>query len=165
VAISTIRLALICFALLLPARPAVFAAVKGPAPGVLGVSLGMTEEAARKLLRRLGEQKKETKKEEEEEGGEEEVWNLTRDPRYASVIVGFDRRHRVRYVTAFAREGGRRVRYGDVGDVKGARREGDGKNYRYTWEVAAKGGRPGYLAIARGADPQYLSSYSVKRVE
>lgn len=134
-----------------------------PLPGILGVKLGMKEEAVRKLLQKIGKQQKEEKKEEEEEGGEEEIWILTNNPNYASLIVGFDRKHLVRYVTVFSVKKGSNVSYSAIGNVKEAKFESNPSNYRYTWDVAANGKNPRYLVIARGTDSKFLSSLSIKR--
>ena len=145
----------------------ILAADKTPPPRVLGVKIGMKEEAVREFLRKIGKQHKEEKKEEEEEeGGEEEIWTLTNDKNYESLIVGFDRKHLVRYVSVFAgKNSSGKVLYGDIGDVKKARVESTGNNYRYTWDVAAKGKMPHYLVIARGTNSQNLSSLSIKRID
>lgn len=143
------------------------ASAKAAPRAVLGVSPGMSEEAARRVLRRVAEkQGDEGKKEEEEEGhGREEIWTLKRDPHFAKVIVGLDAGNRVRYVTALAREAGRRMAYSDVAALKDARAEESGVFRRYTWEVKSRGRTPGYLVIAQGRDPQYLMSLSIKSNE
>jgi hypothetical protein len=142
----------------------ILSAGKDPLPGVLGINLGMKEDAVRKLLQKIGKQQKEEKKEEEDEGGgEEEIWTLTKNPNYESLIVGFDKKHQVRYVSVFAGKNSGGVRYSDIGDLKAARLESNPSNYRYTWDVAAKGRTPRYLVIARGTDSQFLSSYSIKK--
>lgn len=134
---------------------------------VLGVRPGMSEEEAHRVLRRVAEkQGDEGEKEEEEEGrGVDEIWTLKRNPHFAKVIVGLDARNRVRYVTALAKEGGRRMAYGDVAALKDATAEESGVFRRYTWEVKPRGKSPGYLVIAQGRDPQYLMSLSIKRIE
>lgn len=135
---------------------------------VLGVSLGMSEEEAHRVLRRVAEKQGDEgqKEEEEEEGrGRDEIWTLKRDPHFAKVIVGLDAGNRVRYVTALAKEGGRRMAYSDVAALKDAKAEESGVFRRYTWEVKPRGKSPGYLVIAQGRDPQYLMSLSIKRIE
>lgn len=134
---------------------------------VLGVSPGMSEEDAHRVLRRVAEkQVDEGEKEEEEEGrGRDEIWTLKRDPHFAKVIVGLDARNRVRYVTALAKEDGRRMAYSDVAALRGARAEESGVFRRYTWEVKPHGKSPGYLVIAQGRDRQYLMSLSIKGIE
>jgi hypothetical protein len=141
-----------------------FAADQNPQPSILGIKLGMKEKAVRKLLQKIGKQQKEEKKEEEEEGGEEEIWLLTGNSKYDSLIVGFDRKHLVRYVSVFAEKNKNGVRYSEIGDLKSARFEGNPSNYRYTWDMPAKGKVPRYLVIARGIDKQYLTSYSIKKL-
>lgn len=137
---------------------------QSPQPSILGVKLGMKEEAVRKLLRKIGKQQKEEKKEEEEEGGEEEIWNLSGNENYDSLIVGFDAEHLVRYVSVFAGKKTSKIGYGDLGDLKTARFESNPSNYRYTWDVPSNGKNPHYLVIARGTDKQFLSSYSIKKI-
>jgi hypothetical protein len=111
----------------------------------------------------MGKQQKEEKKEEEEEGGEEEIWMLKNNPNYESLIVGFDRKHLVRYITVFTGKSGGKVRYTDIGNVKEAKFESNPSNYRYTWDVPAKGKTPRFLVIARGTNQDFLSSYSIKK--
>jgi len=149
----------ICFALILMAI-SVGASARAPRPLVLGIRLGMEEDDARARLQKIGRQRKEEKKETEE--NEEEVWLLDGHPSFEYLFVGFDDKHHVRYVTVVMRKGGRRVRYSEMGNTKAAVRASDTGNYRFTWKVAAIGKRRGYLAIARGSDPVYLSSYSIK---
>ena len=128
-----------------------------PRREVLGLSLGMSKETARRRLQELGQLEREERK-------RQEVWKL-RDPRFAHLLLGFDSQDKLRYVTALARAGGSRVRYREMGDLKRARNDGAGNNYYYTWELAAHADQPRGLAIARGTDPEYLSSYSLKKVE
>lgn len=134
-----------------------------PLPSILGIKLEMKEDTARKILQKMGKQQKEEKKEEEEEGGEEEIWVLNGNSNYDSLIVGFDRKHLVRYVSVFAGKKGGSVRYSSIGNVKEAKFESNSSNYRYTWNVAAKGKTPHFLVIARGTDKEFLSSYSIKK--
>lgn len=149
----------LCAALLLVVSSSVLADVKEPPPSILGISLGMKEAEARKLLDKLGRLQREERK-------RQEIWSLTSDPLYASLIIAFDKKQEVRYVTVFTHEGAqKRVRYSELGDVKNARLERIGNNFKYTWDVASKGGEPRYLVVARGTDAQYLSSYSIKRVQ
>ncbi len=137
--------------------------LSAPLPGILGIKLGMKEDAVRRILGKMGKQQKEEKKEEEEEGGEEEIWKLAGNPNYESLIVGFDRQHSVRYVSVFAGKKGSNVRYSNIGSLKEAKFESNPSNYRYTWDVAAKGKTPRFLVIARGTNKDFLSSYSIKK--
>lgn len=88
---------------------------------------------------------------------------MLRDRRIAFLVVAFDREHKVGRIIASARRGAR-VRYSDVGSLKNAERATDGRNFSYTWKVAAKGNQPGYVVIARGGNPKYLASYSFFRL-
>lgn len=153
------RLPIVFAFLLLSFTPAATAAGKEPVPGVLGISIGMSREAAHKKLGRIGRLEKEERK-------QQEVWILTGDRHYESLILGFNKDYTgVRYITAKAREGGRRVRYGDALDTAKARQLGTAGNYKYVQEVAARAGRPGYVLTARGTDPVYLTYFSVETLD
>ncbi len=137
-----------------------------PRRDLVGLRVGMTEEAAHRRLEKMGHPRKEEQGEEEEEG-REEVWEV-RDPYFSHVIVGFDEGGRIRYVTAVAREGGRsRMRYSDVASLKTARQEGDVSinNYHFVWELSRRGKEPRCFVEARGRDPLYLSTYTIKKAE
>ena len=117
----------------------------------------MIREEVHRRLQRLGTM-------EREERGRQEIWTLAREPRFATVLVGFDADFKVRYVTAIAREGGRRMRYSDLAPIKEARAENaNGAYTRYTWEFKPGQKRAGYFLIAEGRDPEYLKSFSIKR--
>jgi hypothetical protein len=128
-----------------------------PPADVLKLRLEMSREEVHNRLEQLGARF------EREERGRQEVWTLLREPRFASVLVGYDGEYRVRYVTAIAREGGRRVRYADVASLKSAYAENTIASYRYTWEVKPSKKSRGYFVIVTGRDPQYLTSLSIKR--
>lgn len=128
-----------------------------PQPEIMGIGLGMTRNDARARLQSLGTLEKEARK-------RQEVWTV-KDKRISHLLVGYDVDFRVRYVTAIARAGGPRIRYGEIADVKNAQQMRNQGNYKFTWEVAAAHGEFGYLLIAHGHDPQYLDSYSVKRLD
>lgn len=124
---------------------------------VLGLRIGMSRDDVHRRLKSKGTL-------EREERGRQEVWTLAREPRFASVLVGFDADFRVRYVTAIAREGGRRMRYSDLAPIKDARAENaNGAYTRYIWEVKSNKKGAGYFLIAEGRDPEYLKSFSIKR--
>ena len=135
-------------------------AAAGQRRDVVGLRLGMTKEAARRQLQKIGTLQREERK-------RQEVWEV-RDDYFSHVVVGFDQQARVRFVTAVAREGGaRRMRYSDVASLKAARQEGDASinNYNYVWELARRGKEPRVLVVARGRDPEYLSTYTIKKAE
>ena len=126
-----------------------------PRPEIMGISLGMSRADARVRLQSLGTLEREAQK-------QQEVWAV-KDQRVSHLLVGYDPDFRVRYVTALARTGGPRIRYEEVADLKHAQRSNNHGNYKFTWEVEARGGK--YLLIARGHDPEYLDSYSVKNLD
>ena len=126
-------------------------------PEIMGVSLSMSREAALARLKAIGRLEKEERK-------RQEVWAVN-DARVSHLLVGYDTEYRVRYVTAIARAGGPRIRYQDVVDVKHAQRSNNQGNYKFTLEVDARRDRFAYVTIAHGRDPQYLDSYSVKRMD
>jgi hypothetical protein len=124
---------------------------------VLGLRVGMSRENVHRHLQKMGTL-------EREERGRQEVWTLATEPRFASVLVGFDGDFKVRYVTAIARDGGPRMRYSDLAPIKDASAESARGAYtRYTWEAKPGKQRAGYFLIAEGRDPEYLKSFSIKR--
>ena len=128
-----------------------------PQPQIMGISLGMSRDDARTHLKSIGSLQRETRK-------RQEVWTI-RDDRISHLLVGYDPEFHVRYVTAIARTDGPRIRYGDVGDLESAQREQNQGNYKLTWQIAARSGHSAYVLIAHGHDPQYLESYSVKKMD
>jgi hypothetical protein len=128
-----------------------------PPPQIMGVSIGMDRADARARLQSLGTLERETRK-------RQEVWTV-KDDRVSHLLVGYDQELRVRYVTAIARTDGPRIRYEDVADLKSVQREENQGNYRLTWQISGRTGDVAYLLIAHGHDPQYLESYSVKKLD
>jgi hypothetical protein len=129
-----------------------------PAPvRPFGLRLDMTEEAAHERLRKIATQEKEEK--EKEEGGEQEVWILKRDAKYSYLIARFSREHHLILITVVARP--QRARYSDVGRLTKAAKATDGQNYSYKWKVEPGKGTRGYMVVARGSNPKFLTSYSV----
>jgi hypothetical protein len=147
-------------ALLLTLLVAAVAQAKGKEPPkeILGIRVGMSQSDAHGRLRKAGRLEKEERK-------RQEVWALSRDRRFGHIIIGFDADNKVRYVTALARPDGRRVRYSDLADVGRARQLNGVKSYHYEWEVAGHDKRPAYVVMARGTDPQFLSSLSLKKLD
>jgi len=128
-----------------------------PRPEIMGISLGMNRTDARARLQSIGSLERETRK-------RQEVWTI-KDNRISHLLVGYDPDFRVRYVTAIARTEGPRIRYDDVADLQSAQREQNQDNYKLTWQIAARSGQSAYVLIAHGHDPQFLESYSVKRMD
>lgn len=149
------------FILLLCAAAAPAAVAQKTKPELFGVRLGMAEREARARLDKIG------RWEQEKEQRRDSVWELKGDRRFSYVAVGFDKEaRRVRYVTAFARAGGERVRPADVLDLGRAKRIDDpAGNYRLTQEVRARRGSPGYLVRAFGKDPDFITRLTVQRIE
>jgi len=131
------------------------AAPARPRPEIMGVSLDMSRDDARARLKSIGSLEREDRK-------RQEVWAI-KDPRISHLLVGYDADYRVRYITAIARTDGPRIRYQEVADLKSAQHKVVQCNHRYTWEVEARGGHFAYVLVARGHDPEYLDSYSVKK--
>ncbi|HZE73338.1 MAG TPA: hypothetical protein VE135_27835 [Pyrinomonadaceae bacterium] len=113
----------------------------------------------RRKLRRIGKQQKEEKEREGEEG-EQEVWILNRHHQFDYIVTRFDRQHRLLFVTAVVRSDAR-LRYADIAGLAEARHATDGRNHTYTWNISGSGKKPGYLMVARGSDPQFITSYSL----
>lgn len=145
--------------LLLAACAAASASKAEPEPEVAGVRIGMSREAVRARLGRIGRLEKEERK-------QQEIWSLERDPRFSHLMIGYNKTYtEVRYVTATAREGGRRLRYSDVLDLRRARQTGGANNNKYTLQVAARAGQPAYVVTARGAHARYLTYLSVEKID
>lgn len=133
-----------------------------PPRDILGVRLGMNEDAVRARLKKIAKQQKEER--EEEEGGEQEVWIFNKHPRFNYLLVRFDDQHRLIFITLVMNQPSR-FRYDELGELKDAQAATDGRNYTYTWKMASANGRSGYAVVARGSDPQYLNSYSLYRLK
>lgn len=129
---------------------------KEPPRDVLGIRINMSKEMAHRRLQQLGHFVR-------EEPGRQEVWKLEKEPHFASVLIGYDKDNEVRYVTAIAREGGTRILYSNIGNLKKAYAEKTPAHSTYTWKVEARGKSPAYFVIVMGRDPQYLTSLSLKK--
>jgi len=64
-----------------------------------------------------------------------------------------------------ARTDGPRMRYQEVADLKSAQRLNSQGNYRFTWEIPERRGQFAFVIIAHGRDPNFLDSYSIKKIE
>src|SRR5882672_5479442 len=107
------------------------AAARSPRAELVGLRLGMPEEKAQAMLTKLGTRATERAREREAE--EQESWSLRRGP-WGYVAFGVED-GRVRWVTAFARREGPRVRYRDLGSLAECQRTG---TYFFTWRVPAR---------------------------
>ena len=135
----------------------VSAAPARPRPEIMGISLEMSRDDARARLKSIGSLEKEDRK-------RQEVWAV-KDSRISHLLVGYDADYRVRYVTAIARTDGPKIRYQEIADLKSAQRAVVQGNHKFTWEIEARRGQFAYILIARGHDPQYLDSISVKKAD
>ncbi len=135
------------------------AAVRNPRGVILGLRLGMREEAAHRKLRKIAHQQKEDKDAEKE--GEQEVW-LLRDRRLDYLLLRFNHEHQLWLMTVVVRQGSHLL-YSELGDLKRASKATDGRNYTYTWKVNSSAGQKSYLVVARGGDPNYLTSWSISQ--
>src|SRR5690349_18017380 len=146
------RIFIVCL-LLVSGAVAAQARVK---PEIMGVALDMSRDAALARLKSLGQLEKEDRK-------RQEVWAI-KDLRISHLLVGYDADYRVRYVTAIARTDGPRMRYQEIADLKSAQRLNSQGNYRFTWEIPERRGQFAFVVIAHGRDPNFLDSYSIKKV-
>lgn len=148
---------LISFSLLLLISILASVATARPRPEIMGISLEMSRDNARARLKSIGSLEKEDRK-------RQEVWAV-KDSRISHLLVGYDAENRVRYVTAIARTDGPKIRYQEIADLKSARRAVVQGNHKFTWEIEGRRGHEGFIVIARGHDPQFLDSYSVKKAD
>lgn len=151
------RLLNLCLLLIVIVSVPVVVFAGTPQPEIMGISLGMSRADARARLQSIGSLERETRK-------RQEVWTI-KDARISHLLIGYDPDLHVRYVTAIARTDGPRIRYEDVADVQSAQREQNQGNYKLTWQIAARSGHSAYQLIAHGRDPQFLESYSVKKID
>lgn len=130
-----------------------------PKRDILGVHLEMTREDAAKRLDEIGTFERDERK-------QQAVWQV-RDPSFSHVIIGMSKEGKLRYVTAVAREDdeAKRIAYSSIGDLEQARQAGDPaiKNFRFEWSLPARQDQPAAVAVALGRDPEFLSTYSLKR--
>ena len=143
----TIRASLVTALLLGLAVPA--AANKTPTD-VLGLYPGMSDLEVQSRLGKIGEvvRGKDRLK---------QTWKL-KDPRYEYLVLRYDEEWKMHWVTVFARERGRPVRYRDVGDLALATHTGQ---HFYNWTVPARSGVGTWTVTARGAGSRYVESISI----
>jgi hypothetical protein len=127
------------------------AAGKAPAD-LLGLYPGMSDSDAQHRLEKLGEVVR-------GQDMAKQTWRL-RDPRYGYLVLRYDESWRIHWITVFAREAGRRVRYRDLGDLSLAKHTG---HHFYDWTIPARPGSGTWSLVARGTDPKYLDSISISR--
>jgi hypothetical protein len=121
------------------------------ASDIAGIRLDMPRDAVRSTLANVATLEREERK-------RQEVWTLTNDPRFASLIIGYTSDWNVRFVTAVAKPDGVAVPYEQVLDVAAAQHASAGETQTYTLRT----GTPEYLVIAIGK-PERLEYLSLKK--
>lgn len=128
---------------------------------VLGIHFKLAKEDVHKRLKEIGSFVRAERK-------RQEIWQV-RDASFSHLIVAFDKNAKLRFVTAVSREDAdaKRVPYTQIGNVEKARQAGDPSinNFNYEWDLPSLDGHPHLLVIARGRDPTFLTTYSLKKVE
>ena len=117
---------------------------------ILGVRLDMPRDEVRGALTTIGTFEREERK-------RQEIWTV-HDPRYSSLMIGYDSNWKVRYVTAVANPAGAPVTYAEVLEVSTADLRSAGDTHTYTWKT----GTPPYYVIAIGG-PERLTYLSLKK--
>lgn len=132
-----------------------------PSREILGLRLNMTKEKAHERLKEIGKFARDERK-------RQEIWEVKENPHFSHVIIGFDAKNTLRYITAVAREDAdaKRLRYSDIGNIDAAHQAGDPKinNFNYEWKLASAAEGPETLVVARGRDPEAFTTYSLKRL-
>ena len=126
-------------------------------PEIMGIALDMKRDVAQSRLKTIGNLEREERK-------RQEVWAV-KDQRISHLLIGYDAEFRVRYVTAIARTNGPKMRYEEVASLRSAQRTNVQGNLKFTWSVEPRRGHFAYVVMARGHDPKYLDSYSVKKLD
>ena len=128
---------------------------------ILGIHFKLAKDDVHKRLNEIG-----TFLRAERKG--QEIWQI-RDPSFSHLIVAFGKDGTLRFVTAVAREdaAAKRVPYGEMGNLEKARQAGDPgiKNFNYEWDLPSQNGNPHLLVNARGRDPAFLTTHSLKKVD
>ena len=127
---------------------------------ILGVRINMPKADVEKRLKEIGKFVRDERK-------RQQIWEV-RDERFSHVIVGFDSKEKLRYVTAVAREDkdAKRVEYSDIGVLQQAHQAGDPaiNNFNFEWRLEPTKEDAEAMVVARGRDPKFLSTYSLKKL-
>jgi hypothetical protein len=154
------KLIIILWILAAWALPKAYAEARELPRQILGVHLNMTKDEAHKRLQEIGTFERDERK-------QQEIWKV-RDESFSHLIIGFGKDEKLRFVTAVAREDkeAKRVAYDKIGSLKEAEQAGDPQinNFNYQWSLSTKGTNETTLIVARGRDPQFLATYSLKRL-
>src|SRR6185503_2748966 len=126
---------------------------KDPTREVLGLRLGMSEQSARSRLQKIATWQKPAFKK------RLEVWILSHDPTYNYLVVKFKNSQLI-FIQAVVNAAAH-VRYEDLGSLAHAVTRSDGHTHTYEWKIKPHGKQAGCLLIARGSNPEFLTSYSI----
>lgn len=125
---------------------------------ILGIHLKLGKDEVHKRLSEIGSFSRAERK-------SQEIWQV-RDPSFSHVIVAFAKNGKLRFITAVAREDtdAKRVPYEEIGNLQKARQAGDPgiNNFHYEWDIPADRDRPRTLVSARGRDPTFLTTWTLK---
>ena len=126
------------------------AAKPKPAPDILGIRLGMAEADVRAILTKVGTP-------ETDLASLKQAWKLNHK-NYGHLAVRYSDKWTVKWVSAYAADAKKKLKYSDIGPLDKATRTG---NYIYTWEIPGGEEIPGVLVTARGSDPRTLGTLSI----
>ena len=123
---------------------------------LMGISIGMSKDAAQKRLQEIAQLESEGRK-------VGQLWQLKDNSRFQHLAVGYSKENQVRFVTGLVdkekvRE---RIRFADVGDLSQAKPDINEPHYRYTWKVSGTDGRPSYFVTIYGDNKDFLTIYSL----
>lgn len=128
---------------------------------ILGIHLKLARDEVHKRLNEIGSFVRNERK-------SQEIWQV-RDQSFSHLIVAFGKNGNLRFVTAVAREDAdaKRVAYGEIGNLEKARQAGDPsiKNFNYEWDLPSQSEGPNTLVSARGRDPAFLTTLTLKNVD
>ena len=128
---------------------------------ILGLHLKLAKDEVHKRLNEIGSFVRNERK-------SQEIWQV-RDQSFSHLIVAFAKNGNLRFVTAVAREDtdAKRVPYGEIGNLEKARQAGDPsiKNFNYEWDLPSHSSGPRTLVSARGRDPAFLTTLTLKKVD
>jgi hypothetical protein len=127
---------------------------------ILGIDLTLPKDEVHKRLSEIGSFSRAERK-------SQEIWQV-RDESFSHVVVAFGKNGKLRFVTAVAREDtdAKRVPYGEIGNLEKARQAGDPgiNNFNYEWDLPSHSDGPRTLVSARGRDPTFLTTWTLKNV-
>lgn len=128
---------------------------------ILGIHLNLAKDEVHTRLNEIGSFVRNERK-------SQEIWQV-RDQSFSHLIVAFGKNGKLRFVTAVARGGedAKRVPYGEIGNLEKARQAGDPsiKNFNYEWDLPSHSDGPRTLVSARGRDPAFLTTLTLKNVD